>query len=234
MPSIVEDIVDKVEELRQKVVEYTNWHSELREAHHYDFAVTPTGLVEYFVLGLNPAETSEDHRLHPGKGHFNLYAKPPLSQSAKAWQTRSENLLGTKHLLYGDFFFWSSSDIGSSFVERFKTPLEDSVHLEFCKNMIGTLAAFYKPKALIIPGLKLATIVPSLYKVSRVESHPIRYRTRKGKDKHGRIEHYTDGVRPWLFFTHYSWLINPERDCVRSYLERVLKDYRSKGDQRLV
>jgi hypothetical protein len=204
--------MNAVEHLRRKVVEYTNLHAELKEAHHYDFAITLTGCVKYFVMGLNPGETGEDRELHPGKGHFNPYARAPFSRSSKAWQTRSKNLLGTDDLLYGDFFFWSSPDVGGSFVKRFGTSLEKSPHLPFCVDLIGQLLDFYQPKALIIPGLKLTTAVPSLYSgISHLHTH-----------KHCErrlIEHYTDGTRPWLFIKHYSsWLSEPEMAEIKKYL----------------
>jgi hypothetical protein len=204
-------VLTTVENLRKKVIEYTNQHSELGEAHHYDFAITLTGAVDYFVMGLNPGETDQDRQLRSGKGHFNPYDKPPFSRSSKAWQTRSKNLLGTEDLLYGDFFFWSSSDTGRSFVDRFGTSLEKSPHLSFCTSMIGQLVDFYKPKALIIPGLKLATIVPSLY-------GPISYVCTRKHGKTRLIEHYADGVRPWLFVKHYRRLSKPEMTTIKAYL----------------
>jgi hypothetical protein len=208
--------MSKVAALREEVVTYTLMHAELSEAHHYDFALMLNGRADYFVMGLNPGETAEDRCLHPGRGHLNPYGNPagPFSMSAKRWYKRSERLLDTPNILYGDFFFWSSHNIGNAFIERFGTTLEASPHLPFCRRMIGALLAMYTPKAVIIPGLKLCSIVPSLYDLKQVATIP------QGTKR--LIEHYTDGARPWLFIKHFSARpTRAETEAAKRYVENL-------------
>lgn len=192
--------VAPMEDQIKRVREHTLRHPELRQAHHFLFDLRlSTAGTEYIVMGVNPGETNADYDIPGPTEETSLYDfhKPSdRGSSSSRWLKNISFFLETDRVTLAEYFFWSSSNTGLKFTERFG-PLKRSPHLVFCRDLNWELIAYHDPVAIISPGLGMAKLASTLYDLDYKE-------TEVADNGHKLVLHYSDGIRPWLFTKHWS------------------------------
>lgn len=179
----------------------TQQHPELQLAHHFLFDLPLSGRTpEFVVLGINPGECHADWALTPGpteETREHDFHTEQLSAGAKRWRSTVQRICGTDAVTLTQTFFWSSPDV-ACMQERFGWRLEDSSHLEFCRDVNRQLLDRFQPRAVACPGLILAELLPTLYELNHTET------IRCPETGHRLVEAFHDGFRPWLVTKHWS------------------------------
>lgn len=204
----------------EAIGDYTRRHSELMRAHHFLFDLrAPAGSrPNLVVMGVNPGEADEDWRLCPGPteetSRFDFHVVHGGGRDHIRWVREAKTFLAGEAYVQTELFFWSSKKTDDAFTERFG-PLKTSPHLPFCMRMNRRLLEVYRPRAVVVVGLECIGPITAAFNLSQLRVEKL--------DRHRMVEHWTDGVRPWLFTKHWTGshgFSNAQREIVRAYLAR--------------
>lgn len=161
--------------LIEQIRNYTNAHTELRRAHHFNFDLRHGAAkdVRYVIMGLNPGVGKEwkdyDKNTHScreatSESDYYLSYKP---REETNWFKRIQRLLPNEAgFTQTERFFWSSTGGIKNFKSNFNTRLSKSPHLEFCKDINNSLIEIYRPQAVICTGLAGLKTLAKLYGLS--------------------------------------------------------------------
>lgn len=191
------------ERLRKNIAElreYTAKHDALLQAHHflYDLRHPRDARPEFLVLGVNPGETARDWETAPAPteetSEHDFHTASGSGRSSIRWANAAAYFLDGAPYVLSELFFWSSSD-SRQFEERFG-PIAESPHLPICTRMNRDLLSAYTPRAVVLPGLGMASLAQALF--------DLEYR-RPFRDGDIRLaEVFTDSVRPWIVTKHWT------------------------------
>ena len=208
-----------------RIREYTRKNPSLMKAHHfiYDLRLNPLGnKVDFIVMGINPGEADDDHKVAPKPGDMPLeetsesdfHNRIGLTPGARRWRRLAKEIPGSDDIVLAECFFWSSANL-VQLVERYG-PLRTSPHLKFCTELNEELIRLTQPRAIIFPGLMAIPIVTELYGL-----HPSGEIIRNEKN-HRIVVPYHDGERYWLFTKHWSGarLANVEKKMIQQQIKR--------------
>lgn len=210
------DLRNEIEEIRK----YTQQHPELLKSHHflYDLKLSPENTECFIVMGINPGESRENWNLSTTPTEeTSLYDFLHATRASIRWTKVMRKFMDTENIVQSELFFWSSVNM-KQLEERYG-PLKDSKHLAFCRRMNGALFDHYKPKAIIFPGLSAINIARQLYGLTYVKTY-------NAEDKSRLVEHYTDGIYPWIFTRHWTGAFgfsNSQRQKTKQIIHQILK-----------
>jgi|GEM_PF-4143397 len=205
----------RIQQALEEIRTFPDKHPSLMKSHHFLFDLPIDNGVthcEYVLMGINPGETNADWTLAPrGVGEiypteassaydFRIAKKVEKNRSAKNWDTRSRNLLGTSNIFYAELFFWSSAN-QEELEARFGRlkDLKKNVLL-FCKEQNDVMFKERRPKAVVSSGLGNMDLVSDLYGLVPLDAG--RSDLRSGNTRLLIVK--TDGTRPWFFVPHLS------------------------------
>lgn len=206
----------------ERIREYTRQHDELQRAHHFTFDLKLGAIIRYIVMGMNPGEPGEDHlKRGPTEetSEFDFQEKYGRSVSSGRWYSTVRKIMRTNDVLLADCFFWSAPSM-NAFSAVFGYPFERAPHLGFCRDINREAIDFYKPAAIVVPGVQHRDLVATLYSL-RPERSLLEERTTD--DRGLLIVPYTDGQRPWVFTKHWSGarLSNIDAARISTYIARL-------------
>lgn len=212
--------------LLNDVRSYRDRHDELRQAHHFLFALPiepATDRFDILVMGVNPGEQPSNWDRHVGPTEETwdydwLEAIGGRTGPSKRWRKHLQTFCGDRRAIMSEFFFWSSKDAGAGFRNSFGTSVTQSPHLAFCQVMNFHLIEIVKPKAVVCPGLSNSATFAKAYELAHV-------RDLRASNGHYLVRHFERDGMPWLFTKHWSGgfgFTASQKKQVRSYLDAVM------------
>ena len=221
-----------LDELIEEVSEYSKEHTMLAKAHHFTFAkLHPKSLseeIEFVVMGMNPGETKQDWKEHPGNLHeetcrHDFRGVKKLGTNSENWHDNVSYFCGTSDVFLTEAFFWSSANTGKAFEEKFGATVKCPCirpHFNFCRDQNLQLIEELNPRVVIAPGLTWRKFIASIYGLKEVKTIYC-----DNKPTHRLIVEYIDASRrPWIFTKHWSGargFTNSQKDKIAKYIQAI-------------
>lgn len=190
-----------------EIREYTRRHAELREAHHFLFALPTDGFdpnlpIELVLMGTNPGESPACWKflrtpMQEESFEFDFHrGSSGATSGRKNWMSKVSRFLPPGNILQTELFFWSSQNL-ELFEERFGK-ISRTPHLTFCTKKNKKLLMAADPKAVVFSGLGQAQLASKLYNLQHIRTESCAVSGKK------LAEQFTDGFRNWFFVPHLS------------------------------